>query len=93
MRHTTLITSLALIASPVYGENMFKSLWNKVKSQPDLTKTHAGIDKLHLSDSFYMYRLSRDENKQPDKLKLDADVVNHPDVVPKCCTISPMDGI
>ena len=71
---------MALITSPVYGENIFKSLWNKVKSQPDLTKTHAGIDKLHLSDSFYMYRLSRDENKQTNKL--DADVTNHPDVVP-----------
>lgn len=82
MRHATLITSLALITSPVYGENIFKSLWNKVKNQPDLTKTHAGIDKLHLSDSFYMYRLSRDENKQTNKLELDADVVNHPDVVP-----------
>lgn len=71
---------MALITSPVYGENIFKSLWNKVKSQPDLTKTHAGIDKLHLSDSFYMYRLSRDENKQTNKL--DAVVTNHPDVVP-----------
>lgn len=82
MKHVTLITSLALITSPAYGENIFRSLWNKMKDQPDLSKTHPGIDKLHLSDSFYMYRLSRDENKKTTDKSVTVDIKGHPDVVP-----------
>ena len=79
MKHVTIATSLALITSPVYGENIFKSLWNKLKDQPDLTEQHPGISKMHLSDNFYMYRLSRDENNV--QLDTPEPAVDHPDVV------------